>query len=135
MVIYEVPELVTVYWEDDVKAIHPTWQTIYREDTGFRDALEICFQYVRDYGVKHWIADISQCDSGMSQADEEWAARYFNKTIVEIGIEKFVLLTPEAQTGNATIADDWEEGAKQAVGSQVQFLRASTLEEAKQALW
>ena len=134
MVIYEVPGLVTVYWEDDVKAIHPAWKTICREDTGFRDALEVCFQYVIDNQVKHWIADISQCGSGMSQADEEWAARYFNKQIVEIGIEKFVLLTPEAKTSNSRIADDWEEGAKQAVGSQVRFLRASTLEEATQAL-
>ena len=134
MVIYEVPGLVTVYWEDDVKAIHPIWQTIYREDSGFRDALEVCFQYVRDHGVKHWIADISRCDSGMSSADEEWSAQYFNKALAETGIEKFVLLTPEAQTGKSGIADDWEKEAQRSVGSQVQFFRASSLEEANQVL-
>lgn len=134
MMIYEVPGLITVYWEDDVKAIHPKWLTIYRKDSGFRDALEVCFQYVRDHQVKHWIADISDCDSGMSPTDEEWSARYFNKALVASGIEKFVLLTPEAQTGNDGIADDWEHEAKQSVGAQVQFFRVTSLNEAKNVL-
>ena len=38
--ILREPDLVTVAWEEDIQAIVIKWDTLYREDTGVRDALE-----------------------------------------------------------------------------------------------
>ena len=59
--------------------------------------------------------------------------QYFNKALAATGIERFVLLTPGDKTGKPGIADDWEKEAQRSVGSQVQFFRASSLEDANQA--
>ena len=96
MIIHQVEGLVIVYWEEDVQAIRPKWETLYREDTALRDALEWCFIYVQQYNVKNWIADLSEFKEGLSEPDQSWATKHFNRRIVEIGIERFVtLITPQ----------------------------------------
>ena len=49
MIIHQVEGLVIVYWEKDVQTIRLKWETLYREDSTLRDALEWCFTYVQQH--------------------------------------------------------------------------------------
>jgi hypothetical protein len=131
MIIHQVEGLVIVYWEEDVQAIRPKWETLYREDTALRDALEWCFIYVQQYNVKNWVADLSEFKEGLSEPDKSWATKHFNRRIVEIGIERFVtLITPQQMEK----ISNWDASAREKFKSKLSLFHASSLEEAKNLL-
>ena len=131
MIIYQVEGLVIVYWEKDVQAIHLKWETLYREDSTLRDALEWCFTYVQQHSVKNWIGDLSEVKEGMSDSDQVWAIKYFNQKIVELGIERLVTITTPRQI---EMISNWDERARETFNSKLSFSHVGSLEEAKNLL-
>ncbi len=131
MVIHQIEGLVSVFWEKDVQAIRPKWETLYREDTALRDALEWCFTYVQQHNVKNWIADLLDFKEGLSETDQRWATKYFNQRIVEIGIERFVTLITPQKIEKIT---NWDASARQTFKSKLNLFHAGSLEEAKKLL-
>ena len=131
MIIHQIEGLVSVCWEKDVQAIRPKWETLYREDTALRDALEWCFTYVQKHNVKNWIADLSEFKEGLSKPDQIWATKYFNQRIIEIGIERFVtIITPQKMEK----ISNWDTSARETFKSKLSLFHAGSLEEAKNLL-
>ena len=131
MIIHHIEGLVSVYWEKDVQAIRPKWETLYREDAALRDVLEWCFTYVQQYNVKNYIADLSEFKDGLSESDQTWAIIYFNKRIVEIGIERFVTIITSRQIDKFS---NWDASARKKFKAKLSLFHASSLEEAKNLL-
>lgn len=128
-IIHEVPELVTVTWEEHLRAILFRWDTLYREDTAVRDALEFCFDYVRRNGVKNWVADVSAAKVQMSAADEQWSDQYFIMTLATLGLDIFVLVTAPSEAGEASPIEEWMEGARREIGGSLAMSHATSMDE------
>ncbi|MDJ0957993.1 MAG: hypothetical protein QNI91_14085 [Arenicellales bacterium] len=129
-ILHKVEGLVTITWEEDLKAIRLSWENLYREDSGVRDAVEWAFDYVRQNGVKNWIADLSEVETHLSEGDKEWAMRRFNQTIVELGIDRFVTIKP----CNMETISDWDESARETFAKNLDLFHVASLEEAAFAL-
>lgn len=127
-VIYHVPDLVTVTWEENLEAIVIKWDTLYREDTGIREALETCFDYVRRNGVKNWVADVRQAKAQLSEADQQWASEYFNNTIATLGLETFVLVTAPGEDEESSHIEEWLEEARREIGDSLRMHRATSMD-------
>ncbi|MFQ5757042.1 MAG: hypothetical protein ACE5H7_13265 [Acidiferrobacterales bacterium] len=134
-IIHEVPELVTVTWEEHLRAIVIRWDTLYREDAAVRDALEFCFDYVRRNEVKNWVADVSAAKAQMSAADEQWSDQYFIKTLATLGLNIFVLVTAPSKAGEASPIEEWMEGARREIGGSLAMLHATSMDEVRTIIY
>ena len=132
--ILREPDLVTVTWEEDIQAIVIKWDTLYREDTGVRDALDACFDYVRKNAVANWIADTSEAEAGLSDADAKWSEQRFNKTIASLGLQEFILVTTPSPGGEASGIEEWLAGARKEIGDTLRMRLAASMTEARALL-
>ena len=132
--ILRQPDLVTVTWEPDIPAIVIKWETLYREDTGVRDALEACFDYVRKNAVANWIADTSEARAGLSDADAKWAEESFNKTIASLGLQEFILVNTLSPGGESSGIEEWLAAARKEIGDALRMRLAASMTEARALL-
>ena len=133
-IIHQTPELVVVTWEPGLEAILISWDTLYREDSAVTDTLEFCFDYVRNNGVKRWIADVSRAKAQLSKADAEWADGHFNKVIVTLGLETFILVTAPGKDGEISDIEQWMEEAKRKIGDRLAMFHATSMNDVRRII-
>jgi hypothetical protein len=67
----------------------------------------------------------------LSEPDQSWATKHFNRRIIEIGIERFVTLIAPQQM---KMISSWDASARETFKSKLSLFYAGSLEEAKKLL-
>ncbi len=130
-IIYTAPELVEVSYQHDLKAVVLKWFSEYDEGTGVKDAVYAALDYVRQHGVKHWLADLSTSRRGLTPKDQEWVGSdEFRDAIVDSPLRKFVLIPPLPETGqDVGWLAEWEANTLAKLGEGVDAKLSSDLDE------
>jgi hypothetical protein len=130
-VIYSAPDLVEVSYQHDLKAVVLKWYSEYDVGTGVKDAVCAALDYVRQYDVKHWLADLSTSRRGLTPRDQEWVGSdEFRAAIVDSPLRKFVLIPPSPETGqDVSWLAEWEANTLAKFGEAVEAKLSSDPEE------
>ena len=129
-VIHSFPDLIDVFWRDDLKAVHLKWHAEYNEGMEVQNAVWAAIDYVNKNGVKNWLGDISTSSNGLSQKDLEFvSSEEFRAAIRASTLTRFVLMPPLPETGEDTSwLSEWEKNTLAAFGGGVQAKLESDIE-------
>lgn len=136
-IIHTVSGLVEVSWRPEFEAVHLNWFKEFDEGTAVKESVLTALNWVRENGVKHWIADVSRSSEGLSDADFNWVnGPEFRTAVLQSGLKKFVLVPPLPETGQDTSwVSEWETNTLSKFGSQVSAKVCTTEDEVRSFLF
>ena len=119
--IHAAEGLVEVTWRPELAAVYLKWFSEYDEGSRVRDAVLAAVSWVRDYDVRHWVADVSTSPLALSEADYRWVSgEEFRSAILESPLRKFVLIPPLPESGqDDSWVADWERNTLAKFGDRV----------------
>ena len=111
--IYETPELVVTWWDEELKALSIKWFTEYADGTEVIDAVQFAIDFVNKNKIENWLCDLSESRRALKPEDQFWVETEFKKLIAESTLKKVVLMPPLPETGqDIDWLDDWEAATK-----------------------
>ena len=128
--IYEVPELVVAWRDEQLQALSIKWFTEYVEGTEVIDAVQFAINYVNENEIKNWFCDLSESKRALKPEDQLWVETEFKKAIAKSTLEKVVLMPPLPETGqDIDWLDDWEVNTKAEYKGQIDACLLSDLKD------
>ena len=130
-IIYSMPDFVEVSYQPDLEAVCLKWFSEYDEGTRVKEAVYAALDYVRVHNVRHWLADISTSQRGLTKEDQNWVSGdEFRNAISDSPLRKFVLIPPLPETGqDVSWLQDWEANTLAKFGDRVEAKLSGNLSE------
>ncbi|GGE56185.1 hypothetical protein [Actibacterium pelagium] len=129
--IHQAPNLVDVTYRPELAAVYLKWFNEYDEGTRVREAVLAALNWVRTNNVKHWVADVSTSQRGLSDTDYQWVSGdEFRSEIINSTLRKFVLLPPLPETGqDVAWVTDWEANTLAKFGERIRAKVCHSMDE------
>jgi hypothetical protein len=104
MLVHEVPGVLTVEWNNEVKAIFDNWASYVIKVQQFREAvLDKGVGYSRLHGGRAWVMDASKAKGAFPNEVQELIETEVFKTFAAIGIKYFVTVKSASAITNMAI--------------------------------
>ena len=119
--IHTAPDLVEVTYRPDLQAICLKWYCEYDEGDRVQQAVHAALEFVREQGVRNWLADLSTSTRGLSERDMAWvSSEAFTGAIIDSPLRRFALIPPRPETGQDTAwLADWEANTLAKFGDRI----------------
>jgi len=119
--IHVAPDLVEVTYRPDLEAVCLKWFCEYDEGERVRQAVQAALGYVREHGVRNWLADLSTSSRALSDADMAWVnSEAFASAIMDSPLRRFALIPPRPETGqDIGWLADWEANTLAKFGDRI----------------
>ncbi len=91
MVVHEIPGVLVVEWNDEVKAVFDTWSSYTIKAPQFREAiLQKGVAYARTHRGRAWVMDATQAKGAFSSEIQKLIETEVFKAFAGIGIKYFI---------------------------------------------
>lgn len=105
MLIHQIPGVLTVEWNNEVKAMFDTWSNYMIKVEQFREAiLEKGVAYARAHGGRAWVVDSSKAKGAMPQEVQALIEKEVFKTFAAIGVKYFITIKSSSAITNMAIS-------------------------------
>lgn len=97
MIVHEIPGVLTVEWNDEVKATFDTWSTYMISVSQFREAiLEKGLTNARLHGGRAWVMDATKAKGAFPQEVQKLIETEVFKAFAAAGIKYFITIKSAA---------------------------------------
>ena len=104
MRIFEIPNKLTVDWNEEAKAIIDTWTTYFVTLDEFKEAVMVKgVNHAKAHGGKAWIVDSHQATGAFSLEIQKYIETEVFKKFAEIGIKYFMAINSEDAMAKLTV--------------------------------
>jgi hypothetical protein len=104
MLVHEIPGVLLVEWNDDVRAVVDTWSNYAIKVPQFREAiLSKGVAYAKAHGCRAWVMDATKAKGAFPQDIQKLIEAEVFKAFAAIGIKYFITIKSASAVTNMAI--------------------------------
>lgn len=104
-IIHQIPGVLTVEWNEEVKAMFDTWSNYTITADQFREAiLSKGVAYAKSHGGRAWVMDAQQAKGAFPQLVQKLIETEVFKAFANIGVQYFITIKSDSAITNMSIS-------------------------------